>query len=338
MKFLLWIIGIGVVLAVAYLIGPAPEKPIFEAGLPTVNNDLKELEAQINTTEAAVPGIKADNEARIVWADSFAYTKSPYSLVYMHGFSASQAEGRPTHREFAKRYGCNLYLARLQSHGIEHENAMLDLSPEGFYETAKEALAIGRQIGEKVILMSTSTGGTLSLMLAADHPDIAGLILYSPNIDLFDPSSSLLIKPWGLQLARTIMGSDFREWEGDEETQKYWSTKYRIESLVALKAMVAATMTAETFQQVTQPVFLGYYYKNETEQDQVVSVPRMLEMFDQLGTPADLKRKVAFPTVGNHGLAGEIWSQDVQVVQQTTYQYAEEVLGLVPVSSLEQND
>lgn len=332
MKRMYWFIAILVLLATLYLFGPAPVTPRFASDLPDVTQDLHQLESHIQASERATAGLKPDNEARIVWADSFAYRKSPYSVVYLHGFSASQAEGRPTHTEFAKRYGCNLYLARLQSHGLEVAEPLLDLTPENYYASALEALAIGQQIGEKVLLMSTSTGGTLSLMLAAENPDIAGQILYSPNIDLYDSNSSLLIQPWGLYLARAFNGGNYRQWEGPGETGKYWTTRYRVEALVALKSLVTNSMTAATFGKVSGPVFLGYYYKNEVEQDQVVSVPRMLEMFDQLATPEAKKRKVAFPNVANHGIAGEIWSEDRESVRDETYRFAEEVLGLVPVS------
>ena len=338
MKRIYWIASILILLIALYLLGPAPARPQFgPVPAPAAASDLRALEAKINTSEAAIPGIKPDNEARIVWADSFAYKKTPYSLVYLHGFSASQGEGRPTHLEFAQRYGCNLYLARLQGHGIETQEPLLDLSPENLYASAREALAIGQQIGERVILMSTSTGGTLSLMLAAEYPDIAGQILYSPNIDLYDDNSSILIQPWGLYLARAINSGKYRQWEGSGETPKYWTTRYRVEALVALKALVAATMTPETFASVNQPVFLGYYYKNETEQDQTVSVPRMLEMFDQLATPAANKRKVAFPNVADHVIASEITSKDRESVRDETFRFAEEVLGLVPVSGSEEH-
>ena len=59
-------------------------------------------------------------------------------------------------------------------------------------------------------------------------------------------------------------------------------------------------MRPEVFQRITAPVFMGYYYKNEEEQDKVVSIPAMLRMFDQLGTPEDKKQKVAFPEAGDH--------------------------------------
>ena len=54
-------------------------------------------------------------------------------------------------------------------------------------------------------------------------------------------------------------------------------------------------MNKYTFERVKKPVFMGYYFKNEKFQDSVVSVEAMLKMFDQLGTPENLKVKKAFP-------------------------------------------
>jgi pimeloyl-ACP methyl ester carboxylesterase len=58
-------------------------------------------------------------------------------------------------------------------------------------------LAIGRQLGNKVIIMGTSTGGTNALQLAAAYPnDVEALILLSPNIAINDPNAWLLNNPW----------------------------------------------------------------------------------------------------------------------------------------------
>lgn len=337
MKVLTVIIIIVLALGLIYFLGPKVDAPNLSPGieraksLSSLGMDLKALEDSIRASESKVPGIKEDNEARIIWADSFAYQKSPYSLVYLHGFSASQGEGEPIHREFAKRYGCNLYLARLASHGVEAEEPLLDLTPEALVNTAKEAIKIGEQIGEKVIVMSTSTGGTLSLYLAAHNPEIASLICYSPNIDLYDPRSSLLTKPWGLQIARAVTGDDYREFEADEKGKQYWTTRYRLESIIKLKALVDATMTEETFSKVKQPVFVGYYYKNDEEQDKTVSIPRMMEMFDQLGTPESQKSKVALPLTGEHALASIYTSKHIESVIEATFKFAEEILALQPL-------
>ena len=324
---------IGLLLAlliVMYLLGPKVDSPVLDRSLPGVTSDLVQLEQEINRREAAIPNLKPDNEARIIWADSIP-SKTPYSIVYLHGWSASQEEGDPLHLETAKRYGCNLYLPRLSGHGLLEDEPMLTITADQLLASAREAIAVGKQLGEKVIIMATSTGGTLALYLAGGDPDIAGLLLYSPNIEIFDPNATMLAKPWGLQLAKLVKGGDYHEFEDPtEEDRNYWTTKYRVEALTQLQVLVDETMTEETFNSVEQPVFLGYYYKDEVHQDSTVSVPAMLRMFDQLGTPNDQKRKVAFPNVGAHVMTSYITSRDLESVKRETNSFIENVLGLKP--------
>lgn len=333
MKFLKWTLGIiGVlilVLVLTYFFGPQVETPTLSKELPEVPSDLRELEAYVINREASIKEIKADNEARIIWADS-AYQKTPYSLVYLHGFSASQAEGAPLHQEVAKRYGCNLFLPRLQAHGLAVDEPLLELTAEKLNDSAKEAIAIAMQLGEKVIIMATSTGGTLALYLAEKNDNIAGLVLYSPNIDIFDPMSNLLSKPWGLEMARNVKGGNYHEWPLDETRAQYWSNRYRLEALTHLRILVDVTMTEETFKTVDQPLFVGYYYESDSAQDSTVSVPAILKMYDAIGTPSEKKRKMAFPTVRHHVMASYLTSQDLDVVRKETLRFLEEVIGLQP--------
>ena len=56
---------------------------------------------------------------------------------------------------------------------------------------------------------------------------------------------------------------------------------------------------------VTSPLFMGYFYKNDSIQDNIVSVSAMLKMYDQLGTPDALKTKKAFPDAA-HGICNYI--------------------------------
>jgi hypothetical protein len=109
-----------------------------------------------------------------------------------------------------------------------------------------------------------------------------------------------------------------------------------MEAVVALKSLIDATMTAEVFSKITQPLFMGYWYKNEQIQDHVVSVSRMLEMYDQLGTPETKKRKIAFDEATNHVLASPLWNENFEKVKKETFNFAEEILGLVPVEKKEE--
>ena len=321
-------------LVVAYLLGPKVEQPLLDTTLPEMTSDLRELEKEIAVHEQGFDNIKPGNEARIIWYDSIP-AKTEYSIVYLHGWSASAEEGAPIHRQIAERYGCNLYLPRLAGHGLDEEEPMLNLTADQVLQSAKEALAVGKQLGEKVIVMSTSTGGTLALHLAAGNPDVHALVLYSPNVAIFDPNATLLAKPWGLQMARFVKGDNYHSFEADEERQKFWTTKYRLEALTHLQIMVESTMITETFQEVKQPVFMGYYYKNEEEQDQVVSVPAMLTMFEELGTPDDQKVKVAFPEAGDHVIASPLTSKSVDEVRKETIEFFEGILKLKGAESKE---
>ena len=316
------------VLIIVYVMGPKVDTPNLDKSLPEVTSDLALLEEEITRNEAAIPNIKPDNEARIVWADSIP-GKTAYSIVYLHGWSASQEEGDPVHLETAKRYGCNLYLPRLAGHGLIEDEPMLTLTADKLLASAKEAIAVAKQLGDKVVLMATSTGGTLALYLAGGDPDIAGILLYSPNIEIFDPNATLLAKPWGLQMAKLVKGGDYHVFDNiTASDRKYWTPKYRVEALTQLQVLVDKTMTEETFKSVHQPVFLGYYYRDEIHQDSTVSVPAMLRMFEHLSTPDDKKKKVAFPDVEAHVISSYITSKDIESVLRETNSFLENYLEL----------
>jgi pimeloyl-ACP methyl ester carboxylesterase len=334
-KFLLICISLLCILGVAYLAGPKFPQPKLNNEL--TNNYLQtyEIEAYIKDKESKLK-IKPDNQSRIIWANDSLKNKTPYCLLYLHGFSASWYEGNPVHLDFARRYGMNLYIPLLASHGIDTTEALVDMTPDRLYQSAKEALVIAHKLGEKVILMGTSTGGTLMLKLASDFPELMeGLILLSPNIAINNPAAFLLSKPWGLQIGRFVSKGNYRVTNTDFASTdcKYWNCKYRLEAVVYLQQLVEASMTKRTFSKVKMPVFLGYYYKDEEHQDQTVKVDAMLKMFDELATPLNLKQKVVFPEAGCHPIGCKLMSKAWMDVEKASYQFAEEKLGLVPVKS-----
>ena len=320
-----------VVLLAFVFLGPRQKYSPVDANIEPVSIELTDLEGKINVKDENVPNLKPNNESRLIWADSI--RKTPYSVVYLHGFSASPMEGYPTHQDFAERYGCNIYIPRLAGHGLDDKESFLELEPKDLVDSAKEAIAIGKLIGEKVILMSCSTGSTLSIYLAAQNPDdIEALIMYSPNIDLENSTSELLTLPWGLQIVRMVVGKyRYTHHAPDSEAAKYTTNVYRSEGIVSLKSLIEQTMTNSNFKKISCPYFLGYYYKNEEEKDPIVSVDEMIR-FDQLtSTPDDQKLVVPFPEVKTHVIPSGIHSRDLTSVQEATYQFAEEILGMIPV-------
>lgn len=332
-KILIRLLYVVVALTVLYSVGPEPSKPSLKVKLnETGPSDIFMLEEQVNYHERKTVGLRPDNQARIVWADSSKKRKTPFAVVYLHGFSASQFEAAPLHTEFAKRFGCNLYLARLEGHGIETENNLLDVTPDKLLSSARDAVNIGLQLGEKVILISTSTGSTLSLLIAAQNPEVHSLIMYSPNVAIARPEAVLMDKPWGLNILRWVhKGSDFHEFDPvdiDAYTKQYWTWRYRIEALVQLQSLLSNGMSSENFQNVKCPVFVGCYYKDAEHQDNIVSVDAMRKMYHALGTPSEQKRFVTFQNVNTHVIANKLRSKDFEQVRQGTFDFAEQILKL----------
>lgn len=299
-----------------YFLGPHPSPAIIENTLPNIPEQVN-LDSLVQAGENQHK-LKANNEAKIIWADS-SHQPTEYAIVYLHGFSASQMEGAPVHENIAKAFHCNLFLARQAEHGIDTTEDLLNLTAEKYWESAKFAYAIGKKLGKKVIIMSTSTGGTLSLQLAATYPEIAGLVMYSPNIEINNPAAPLLNNPWGLQIARFVKGGNYADIPfKNNEYPKYWNTRYRLESTVELQNLIEATMTSETFSKVKQPILVLYYYKDEQNQDNVVKVSGIKKMFAAISTPDSLKKMVAIPNAGNHVLASPIVSKDIVSVEKET--------------------
>lgn len=327
-KFLIIIIA----LALIFFLGPRVEKPSTDWNVPQteLQVDLVLLQEQIDNAEKNTDYIKPDNQGRIIFADSIPQ-KTEYCLLYLHGFSASPKEGFPVNEDFAERYHMNTYLPRLYGHGLETPDNLLNMTPDNLLESAKDALKIARQLGEKVILMSTSTGGTLSLILASANPDVHSLIMYAPNIEMAEDMTKILTFPWGLQLGKMVSGEMVEYPDDTPMEKKYWQSSYRIEAVAYLQSLVENTMNKRSFNQIDQPVFLGYYFKDEKNQDPTVKVSAMLKMFEELSTPEEIKRKVAFPNVGVHPLASDIKSKDIPAVKQETYKFAEEILKLNPI-------
>lgn len=323
------ILGIFLLLLATYFLGPQMPKPVLNAELPVISGNIGEYVSHLETIEKVKPG----NEAKIIWAIDSVHVPTEYVLLYLHGFSASRMEGFPVNEDFPKRYGCNAYLARLAAHGLVTENPLIDMTPYRLYETAKQALVIARQLGNKVVIMGTSTGGTLAIKLAADFPEMVyGLILYSPNVRIKQKASVLLSKPWGLQIGRVNFGGNFRLSEDDPsgEICKYWYCKYRVEGTVFLQQLIDVTMKDEVFAKVKCPLFMGYYYKDEQHQDETVEVKAGLKMFESVGTPASLKQAQAFPEAGSHVIACNLTSKSVDEVAKATYGFAESILKMAP--------
>lgn len=312
-------------LLLVILAGPRPNYPAFDGKIPKLEMTLEQLDAYVKQKDLDVPNLKPDNESRILWADSLRRTE--YSVVYLHGWSATWKEGEPIQQALAERYGLNIYLPLLAGHGQADSSSFKNLTPKELIDSAKEALAIGKILGEKVILLSTSTGGTLSAYLAAEAPeDVHAQIMFSPNIDIEDWTSELLTAPWGKQLTRLIAG-EVHSFVPPPGAEQYWTTAYSSDGLICLKSLIESTMTKTTWRKINQPTFVGYYFKNEAECDKVVSVEAIKKYFENIATQDHLKQIRAFPN-GNHCLVSAFHIQDLEPMKKATFTFVEDVLNI----------
>lgn len=327
MKIFVKILFIGAVLFGVFFIGPEIETPDLDQPLPEIRYPLAELQSWIDNKEAGIENLKPGNASTLEFYDSIPQ-KTDYSVLYLHGFSASTQEGNPVHRNIAKALKANLYLPRLSDHGLVEEEPLLNFTGQKYLESAREALAVAKKIGEKVIVISSSTGGTLSLILGED-PQIAALLLFGPNIEIYNPDAKLLTLPWGLYIARAVLGSQYHIMDKITPAKRnYWTTRYRLEATIQLQKLLETGMQPERFRRITAPVFMGYYYKNQEEQDKVVSVPAMLEMFEQLGTPREKKQKIPFPAAGDHVVISSLTNPNYEQAQQAALTFLHNQLGI----------
>lgn len=323
LKIIIGILGLSTAL---FMSGPTVEPPVISKPLPSIAIELDAIPQWIKENEAAFPNIKPNNESKVIFADSIPQ-QTEYAIVYLHGFSGSAEDGAPVHEQVANAIGANLYLPRLYDHGLATEEGLNQYTGEKSLDSAREALVIGKKLGKKVILMGTSTGCTLALTLASQNPEIAALVLYAPNIRIAHPMDFVATLPWGLQVVQFIQGSEYNIIDDKRPIkQQYWTGKYRLEAVVQMQKLLETTMNPSTFNQVTQPVFSGFYYKNENEQDPVVSVAAMREMFQALGTPENKKVEMAFPNAGAHEIACHIVTDNHHQVKEATLSFLQQIV------------
>jgi len=194
--FLIWAarLVLAVVLAVFVVLFFGPKEPVdlatpFDAALLGAD-----LDAYLAAEESSVPGITAGVQKHIDWAGT-AGVKTPLAIVYLHGFSATSREISPVTEDVAKALGANVYFGRLTGHGLSGAD-LAKATVDDWIRDAREALAIGRRIGERVMVIGTSTGATYATLAAAGGDIADGYVFVSPNFRVKNRASILLTVPF----------------------------------------------------------------------------------------------------------------------------------------------
>jgi len=288
----------------AALVATAPRALVNEAQTPQIFGELDAWLADSEHAAGLANPLIPDTEKRIRWFGGRSGTKTPHSIVYLHGFSATRQEIAPVAERVADALGANLFETRLRGHGRMH-NPLADVRAEDWLDDAAEALAIGAAIGEKIVLMGTSTGATLALAMEG-HPAferVDSLVLISPNFAPSDPGAEFLTWPGGPQLAYLIAG-DTRSWAPRNALQaRFWSTTYPMDAVVEMMRLVKY-VRGRLPMRLEQSVLVIY-----SPADTVVDAGRIARAFEQIDSPhRQLMRIPGSGDPSNHVLAGNIMS------------------------------
>ncbi|MEP2556815.1 MAG: alpha/beta fold hydrolase [Rhizobiaceae bacterium] len=277
----------GILALIAATVGLGPTEPVDET-ITFQESDLgNDLDAYLTTRESHVPGITPGAEKQIIWSDPNAKAKTPIALVYLHGFSATLEETRPMPDIIAKDLGANIYYTRLTGHGRDGE-ALAQATVNDWYNDTAEALAIGRTIGEKVIVIGVSTGATFATWAAASPsvaPDlmtnVAGMILASPNYGVNNPSADLLTLGAARQWLPFIAGAERSFDAVSEEHAKWWTTSYPTVALLPMMASVQHVSGLEVEKAAIPALFI--YHPT----DQVVRSDLSRQFAERWGSKTD---------------------------------------------------
>ena len=302
------------VLAVVFIAGPRPKvdwavrgssATMHVVASPSPDN-LAGLPAWLAAQERAAGVTDVDVAKRVLFADSAHPTKTPWAVVYLHGFSATRQETSPLSEEVARVLGANLYETRLRGHGLPGDS-LGHVQASDWLNDAAFALDVARRLGDSVMVIGTSTGGTLGVWLATlpkpVREGLHALVLISPNFGPKDPAAGLLTLPWAEVVLPQFI--PLREWVAKNEEQKrFWTMRYPSTALFPMQALVEHVREA-SLNDYDVPT-LAFF----NEGDQVVDAKRTTTWLDALDAVGRVKaeRVLVMPKAGEDGhvIAGRI--------------------------------
>ncbi len=296
-------VGVLVLCLVAFWFLAPRERPDWS---PEVSADLSDPDAFLATREGVFPDVTEGAEARIIWAGDPGQV-TEFSVLYLHGFTATLEEIRPVPDQIAAALGANLVFSRLRGHGRGPDALEVARAGEWLEDTAL-FLELARQVGRRVLVVSNSTGGTLGA-IAMTEPDmaenVAAQIMISPNFGLTHPALRLMQGPLARQWISWIAGDRHCLETVSDSHARYFTTCIPSRAGVSVGTTLNE-LNLRSFEAVSVPVLVIY-----AEEDNVVSPVATREFATRWGGEMTLALQT-LPESGvdsySHVIAGEILS------------------------------
>jgi alpha-beta hydrolase superfamily lysophospholipase len=108
-------------------------------------------------------------------------------------------------------------------------------------EDMAEAMAIGRRMGDKVVLIATSTGAPLAVIAASDpalSEGVAGIVMISPNFGLRSAAGGILDLPLARYWGPIVAGATRSFAPANDRQAAHWTTEYSTVALFPMAALV----------------------------------------------------------------------------------------------------
>ncbi|MEL7261005.1 MAG: alpha/beta fold hydrolase, partial [Pseudomonadota bacterium] len=249
--------------------------------------------------------ITPGTEKRVVWAGERG-ARTDCVVVYIHGFSATSEELRPVPDRIAAALGANLVFTRLTGHGRGSE-AMAEATAEAWVQDFAEAMAAARQVGNKIIVISNSTGGTIVAATSQDAEVMAGcvgLIFVAPNFGINNPLAPLLSWPLARHWLPWIGGRRRSYAARNARHARFWTLEYPSIAVMPMVPLIARVHAMDHSQQRLPALF---WY---AQQDNIVLSRRTTQIAAAWGGPTTTVHPVLAPgdDFENHVVAGDILS------------------------------
>ncbi|MEQ3709658.1 MAG: alpha/beta fold hydrolase [Tateyamaria sp.] len=264
-----------------------------------------DLDAHFAQVEARFDDITPGVQKQVIWAgDKGAQTD--WVILYVHGFSATSKELRPVPDRLAEALGANLIFTRLAGHGRDGA-ALATGSVQAWASDLDEGLQAARIAGRRVLIISTSTGGSLVAALAQDRDmmdRVAGLIFVSPNFGIANPLARFLSWPAARYWLPPLAGKTRSFEPSNEDHATYWTTEYPSVSVMPVAALIKVAKAVDHADQTIPALF---WFSNE---DQVVRPEMTADVARRWGA----ETMIVNPVMGSmddpqsHIIAGDVRS------------------------------
>lgn len=284
-------------LAVIAMLGPGPKDITYKHHALSLPQDLAGLENYLEQRESRFSDITPGTKKKITWYGK-KNQKTEYSVMYLHGYSATRQEISPVQYQIAEKMKANLFETRLAGHGRGEK--LSEATVDQWLEDADEALQISRKLGNKIIIIGVSTGVPLAIWIAKQDQaeSVHAMVFASANFGPKDESSKILLWPWGRVLVKIFIGEYYSWKPANEKHATYWTYNYPSSSLIDMMSLVEYTSNIK-LEKIQIPTLFLY-----TEHDTVVDTKKIANAYERLG--AKHKKLVNLKNAKHHVIAGDI--------------------------------